>query len=160
ERREAQERLIRLNVETGMDLVDSGLLPVSLPLLVEALRITSEVGREKPDRAHAERMQRVRLALVLRECPRLLRAWFHEGTAYDADFSPEGTGVVSAGAGGSARVWDVARVGAAGTRLRHQGAVYRASFGPDGRRVLTASADGWARVWEAATAREVCRSPR
>src|SRR5262249_5637115 len=113
ERREAQERLIRLNVETGMDLVDSGQLPLSLPLLVEALRITSEVGREKPGRAQAERMQRVRLALVLRECPRLLRVWFHEGRAYNAAFSPDGSRVVSAGAGGFPPGLDPASAGAA-----------------------------------------------
>jgi WD40 repeat protein len=162
-RREAQVRLVRLNIQTSMDLVDSGQASLSLPLLVEALRISTKMHEESPGSAEAvadERMHRIRLALVLRECPRLLRLWVHHGQVPDAAFSPDGSQVATAGTDGLACVWDVASGEPVGQPLRHDGALYHVSFSPDGKRVLTACVDGYARVWEVAGGREVCRSPK
>jgi WD40 repeat protein len=163
ERREALTRLMSLNVQSGMDHVDNGRLPVSLPLLVEALEISTEQHRDSGDRdrdGQSEQMHRIRLAAVLGDCPRLLRAWFHHGPAFDAAFSRDGQLVVTAGADDRAHVWNVASGEQACPPLRHDGAVYRASFSPDGKRVLTASADGTARIWEVTSGREVCQAPR
>jgi WD40 repeat protein len=146
-----------------VDLVDGGQLPLALPQLVEALRISTNLHEGDPGRAEAaaeERMHRIRLGLVLRESPRLLRLWLHKGHVRSAVFSPDGGQVATAGSDSVARVWDVASGGPVGLPLRHDGALYQVSFSPDGKGVLTACADGTARVWEVANGREVCRSPR
>ena len=68
-----------------------------------------------------------------------------------AQFSPDGTRVVTASEDKTARVWD-ARTGAAlGEPLRHEGRVNSAQFSPDGTRVVTASEDQTARVWDVIT---------
>src|SRR5439155_11560005 len=62
--RQAVQRMVRLNVATGMSLVDDGDLLGSLPSLVDALRLES-------GNAEREEMHRIRLAAVIRQCPRL-----------------------------------------------------------------------------------------
>jgi WD40 repeat protein len=160
---EARVRLVRLNVQTAMDLVDDGQLPLALPLLVEALRISTTVHPDAADSERAateERMHRIRLAMVRRDCPRLLHVWFHDGQVADAAFSPDGSRVATAGSDRLARVWHRASGQPAGPPLRHDGTVNQVSFSPDGKRVLTASADGTGRVWEVASGSEVCRAPK
>jgi WD40 repeat protein/serine/threonine protein kinase/CRP-like cAMP-binding protein len=162
-RREAQARLVGLNVQAGMALVDGGQLPLALPLLVEALRVSTKLHEESPGSAEAaaeERMHRIRLAFVLRECPRLRRLWIHRGQIPDAAFSPDGRQVATAGGDGFAYVWDVRSGKAALPPLRHGGAVHQISFSPDGKHLLTACADGYANIWEVGRGREVCRSPK
>ncbi len=160
----AVERLVRLNVQTGMGLADRGHLPASLPHLVEALRLSTEMNRAHEARGVSTdgdaRVHRIRLAMVLRSCPRLIRAWFHEGQVCDSAFSPDGRLVASAGASGLAYVWDVASGDPIGSPLRHEGSVHQVSFSPDGTRLLTACSDGTAVIWDVDGGREVCRSPR
>jgi len=67
---------------------------------------------------------------------------------YNAEFSPDGELVLTAGADGAARVWEWASepprprvLWSAGSR-----ALTRAAFSPDGTRVVTAGADGVARI--------------
>src|SRR5207248_10935130 len=81
----------------------------------------------------------------------------HEGGALGATFSLEGYGdedpsntqILTAGADGTARLWDT-RTGAALRVLRgHDGRVWSAAFGDSGR-ILTAGADGTARIWPTA----------
>jgi WD40 repeat protein/serine/threonine protein kinase len=165
-RHEAVRRLVLLNIQTGMDLVDEGHGPEALPLLVEALRLAMiERNQDNTDPKQSgvldERMQRIRLAMVLRSCPRLCHVWDVASgePVTDAAFSPDGRRVVTASADGLARVWDVASGQPIGAPFRHQAWSYQASFSSDGKRVLTASADGTARVWDV-KGQEVCRSPR
>ena len=164
QRHAAMQRLVRLNVQTGMDLVDDSHVPGSLPLLVEALRLSNEMNREAHglDAAAAadEARHRTRLALALRDCPQLLRIWFHDGPVFDAAFSPDGKRVITAGAHPDARFWDVASGEPILPALHHEGSIFQASFSTDGTRVLTVSADGIARIWNVAEGRELCRSPR
>jgi hypothetical protein len=63
--------------------------------------------------------------------------------------------VVTASAGKTARVWEVASGKAVGPPLRHEGPVYSAAFSPDSKWVVTASQDKTARVWEAASGKAV-----
>ncbi len=165
ERRAAVQRLVRLNVQTGMDLIDDSHVPEALPLLVEALRLTSELNEQTegpldPVASDDEIRHRIRLTLALRECPKLVRLWVHEGPIFDAAFSPDGRRVITAGAQRDAVMWDVNAGEAISPKLHHDGSVHQVSFSADGARVLTASADGLARIWNVADGRELCRSPK
>jgi WD40 repeat protein len=76
----------------------------------------------------------------------------HAGAVLDAEFSPDGKLVVTAGADGTAREWDAAN----GTQVRvfsvsPSDVVITAAFSPDGTRILTETASGQAQVWNAAT---------
>ncbi|HEV7403568.1 MAG TPA: TIR domain-containing protein, partial [Chthoniobacteraceae bacterium] len=77
----------------------------------------------------------------------------HAGEILDAQFSPDGTRVVTASRDNTARVWDAVTGQPMGEPLRHEGAVTSAQFSPDGTRLVTASWDKTARVWDAATGR-------
>ena len=68
-----------------------------------------------------------------------------------ADFSPDGSLVLTGSRDGSARVWDMATGRPLGAALHHARSVVSASFSPDGSRVLTASDDGTAQLWDART---------
>ena len=66
-------------------------------------------------------------------------------------FDPRGAFVATAGADGSARLWD-ARAGDSVLLLRgHAGPVHGAAFEPATARIVTASEDGTARIWDART---------
>jgi WD40 repeat protein len=148
--------LVRLQVEKGIRLMQDGDGPGSLVWFAEALRLDAgEPAREE--------MHRLRLASVLRQCPRPIQIWFHEENVNHAEFSPDGRRVVIASGNvsrrdpekssteGAARVWDVATGEPVTPLLQHRGPVVHAAFSPDGRRVLTAGGDAIAQVWDAAT---------
>src|SRR5204863_189768 len=149
-RAEAEERQVRLNVAAGMQRVEDGDLFGSLPWLVEALRLDKKAPRREIDRT--------RLAAVLRQTPKLVQLWSHDGPVLYAEFSPDGRRVVTASADNTARVWDTSTGKPITPPLKHNGPVFHAAFSPDGRRVVTASADGTARIWDAATGKAVTPS--
>src|SRR5262249_6476279 len=102
-----------------------------------------------------EEMHRLRLASVLRQCPRLEQVWFHHGGVRLAQFSPDGRRVLTASDDGTARVWAAATGQPAGPEFRHQDVAHHAASRPDGRQLVTAGGDGCARVWDADTGKEV-----
>jgi WD40 repeat protein/predicted Ser/Thr protein kinase len=147
EKQTTLRQTIHLMVANGTQHVNQGDYLRALPWFTEALRLE---GRHTD--ANQE-MHRVRLAATLRQCPRLTRAWFHEGRVNDAAFSPDNTRIVTACADGSARVFSVAALddGPPLFELKHAGPVLWARFSPTGKHIFTAAADNTGQIWDAAT---------
>jgi WD40 repeat protein/tRNA A-37 threonylcarbamoyl transferase component Bud32 len=145
---EGRRRLVRLSVAEGTHAVDEGDWLGALPWFVEALRL--DPG--DPDR---EQTHRVRLGVLLRQCPRLVQVWFHDGPVRYAAFSADGRHVLTASGDGTARVWDVSSGEPVSPPLKHDGPVLHGAVHPDGQTVVTASKDGAARVWDVRTGRSV-----
>ncbi|AMV19332.1 serine/threonine-protein kinase [Planctomyces sp. SH-PL14] len=68
-------------------------------------------------------------------------------TAYQVEFSPDGTRLATGGADGSARVWDMA-TGQQLLRFKHESTVFGVTFSRDGRRLGTASRDESVRIFD------------
>jgi WD40 repeat protein len=145
---ESRLRLVRLNVTNGTRSVDEGDLFSALVWYAQALRLDDgDTDREA--------MHRLRLASVIRQCPRLEQIWFHQGAVRAARFSPDGRLAVTASADGTARICETDSGAAVGSEMEHDGAVVDVMFRHDGKQLVTASADGMARVWNVATGKLV-----
>ncbi|MHB1426347.1 MAG: WD40 repeat domain-containing serine/threonine protein kinase [Gemmataceae bacterium] len=150
---EAQARanrraLIRLHVVNGNHFLDDEDEYSSLIWFARALALEDDPAREPA--------YRLRIGMVLRECPRLGQLWFHQDQVADVAFSPDGRWVLTASADHTAQVWDaVTGKPRLEVPLRHDDGVLCASFSPDGSRIVTASLDNTARVWDAATGRPI-----
>ena len=79
----------------------------------------------------------------------------HRTAVSSAQFSPDGTRIVTASLDRTGRVWDAATGKCLATLTGHKGQVVSAQFSPDGTRIVTASEDKTARVWDAATGKSV-----
>jgi WD40 repeat protein len=89
----------------------------------------------------------------------------HSGLVSNAQFSPDGRWIVTAGCDevyqrqgctiGAAVVWEAATGKKVVTLRGHKSYVNNARFSPDGQHIVTASDDGTARLWESETGREV-----
>lgn len=69
-------------------------------------------------------------------------------------FSPDGKLAVTAGADGTARIWEAATGREIRALIGHTRGVNRARFSPDGRLVVTASDDSTVRTWDVLTGQE------
>jgi WD40 repeat protein/TPR repeat protein len=72
----------------------------------------------------------------------------HQGNVYSAQFSPDGSRIVTASADHSARIFDVRTGVEIAKLLGHKEGVKSAAFNPDGAHVVTASADETAIIWD------------
>jgi WD40 repeat protein len=82
----------------------------------------------------------------------------HEGQLNSAQFSPDGTKVVTASYDNTARIWD-AKSGKELYKLPHEDSVYSAQFSPDGTKVVTTSDDNKACIWDASSGKELFTLP-
>jgi WD40 repeat protein/tRNA A-37 threonylcarbamoyl transferase component Bud32 len=147
-RKKQHADLVRLNVTNGTHYLQEGDLFASLIWFARALKLEEDETRLE---AH-----RIRIAAVLRECPRLSQLWVHDDGLRDVAFSPDGRWVVTASSDRTARVFDVASgVPRFEPPLQHESFVFRASLSPDGGRIVTASADKTARIWDAANGQSI-----
>src|SRR5262249_59071084 len=105
--------VVHMDGAAGMRLVDDGDLFAALPWLVDALRL-ERGGRER------SKIHRLRIAAVLRQCPKLTQVWFHDGPVNSAVFSPDGRFVLTV-SGNTARVWNVATGQPTAPPLQHNG---------------------------------------
>lgn len=76
----------------------------------------------------------------------------HEATIHQAEFSPDGQWIISAGWDKTARIWQAA-TGQMVKVLLHQEAVSSVAFGADGARVATATWNGMAQIWQVSMGR-------
>jgi eukaryotic-like serine/threonine-protein kinase len=137
-RRETRRELVRMNVQAGMRLVNEGDLLGSLPWLVEAAKLDGE---------STTRSQRLRIATVLNQTPRLVGFWTQPAPVYRIAFSPDGKLIAAGDAAGTVNVWHIDD-GQPVTHSSHGRQINSVEFSPDGRRLVTASYDGTAQVWD------------
>ncbi|MDR3621392.1 MAG: hypothetical protein P4L85_18725 [Paludisphaera borealis] len=71
----------------------------------------------------------------------------HRDLLFDAELSPDGKVLATAGYDRTIRLWDVDTGKTLRTLEGHNGAVYKVSFRPDGRFLATSSADDTCKVW-------------
>jgi WD40 repeat protein len=76
-------------------------------------------------------------------------AFAYPGSLIAANFSPDGSRVVTASEDGTARLWNALDGESLGQPMRHQAEVLWAQFSSDGQKIVTASVDRSARIWQA-----------
>jgi WD40 repeat protein len=143
------EALVRLNVINGTHHLNEGDLYGSLIWFTRALKLDDDTSSE------SRRAHHVRIATVLRECPRLAQFWRHQNRVTDVKVSPDGRWVVTSSNDNTARVWSIDTGMLRYPALKHEHHVTRVSWSPDGLRIVTASADKTAKVWDAFTGQEL-----
>jgi WD40 repeat protein/serine/threonine protein kinase len=140
-----QRNVVRQYVANGTRLMNEGDLFGSLLWYTEALRVDAgDPQREEP--------HRIRIASVLDQCPKLLNVFSPGTMLYHAEFSPDGSKVLTSSDDHTAKVWD-ATSGRMLLTLHHDDDVYDATSSPDGRWIVSSSKDKTARIWDAETGR-------
>jgi WD40 repeat protein len=113
----------------------------SLLLAVEAINISLRRGEQRLPSAE----QALRQAVESTGGTPLLG---HKGLITSVAISPDGRRLVTAGADGIARVWDLDDPAKEPVvLLGHEGSITAVAISPDGRRLVTAGGDKTARVW-------------
>ncbi|MEO8428932.1 MAG: serine/threonine-protein kinase, partial [Verrucomicrobiota bacterium] len=140
----ANRRLAETYIANGNRSIDDGDVSRALPWFAGALRLF-----EKD--THNNELQRIRVAGVLRECPKTVQVLVGTNVLDSADISTNGQYLVTAGIDPAVTLWDATK----GTPIRqligHTKEVEYASFSPDGRLIVTASDDKTVRIWESET---------
>jgi WD40 repeat protein len=75
----------------------------------------------------------------------------HDNRAHSIDFSPDGTRLVTSGATGTVKLWNLNTAEEVKSFQAGQEIVFQAAFSPDGSRLLTAGSDHAAKLWDLKT---------
>ena len=134
--------------ESAADEMERNQIPVSLAYLADVLK-------KDPTNERA-----TALAIAeLRDSQFPLYTLAHLDEVQDAEFSQDGTRVVTASADGTAQLWDARTGNPIGAPMRHTDWVHYAKFSNDGKEVITASWDGTAGVWDGYTGLSITPKP-
>lgn len=151
--KESVERLVQLQVNTGLQAMKERDYFGALPWLVEALK------RDGGD-PYREEMHRTRIAAVLSHSPRLTQSIKHESPISQGIFGEDERRVLLISEkAGFAQVWDMAQGSPITPQLRHQGPLTVGNFDARHRRVVTAGTDGEARAWDSESGSLLARMP-
>lgn len=134
-----RQALVELKVETANRLLTDRDATGSLSAQIATL----ELEAANPER---DDMHRRRLGLTLRTMPTLARLWMHSSAAYTAQFSRDGTKVISSASDGTARLWSI-HADEPELTLRHDAPVAHAMLSPDGQYALTLTRNSRAHLW-------------
>ena len=137
--RESKQRLIRLAVSNGAQLVDRGELLGGAAWFAEALKL-----EENKD---AEIVHRKRLAAVLARSPILGHLWQHEAAINDIALSPDGTILASGGNDGMLRLWKMSDGKPLQPPIENGSPILSIEYAPDGKALLVISSDGTCKLW-------------
>src|SRR5262249_12220780 len=78
----------------------------------------------------------------------MLRLQGHEGTIHALTFAPDGHTLLSGGADGTVRIWDVAMGREKGKLLAHDGAVLSLALHPKSHVLASGGADKSMKLWD------------
>jgi DNA-binding beta-propeller fold protein YncE len=90
----------------------------------------------------------------LRESEALVRTLSDSDGLWGCAVSPDGTWIVSAGYGGSLKIWDAVTGAERATFAGHTSQVRSCAVSPDGTWIVSASNDGTLKIWDVATGSE------
>lgn len=137
----AADRLADSYVANGTRLLEENDVLGALPWLTASLNLQQE-------NADRSAIHRLRVSLVLQQCPVLQQLLVHPSYVNHAEFSPDGLHVVTACNDGNARIWEATTGQSVGQPMCHAGDVSFAIYSPDGARIATVSEDQTARFWD------------
>ena len=141
---EIRQQRIGKFVADGARAIDEGDLFGSLPWFAEALSLVQ-------GDPHKEEPHRLRLGVVLRQCPKIVRIFFEHNALNTAELSPNGLHLVTGSIDGTAAVWNATNGARVALLAGHTNEVECVSFSLDGRFIVSSSMDETARLWEAAS---------
>lgn len=136
---ESKQRLIRLAVSNGAQLLDRGDMLGGAAWFAEALKL-----EENKD---AEVVHRKRLASVLARSPILGHLWQHEAAINDIRLSTDGTMLVSGGNDGMLRLWKMSDGKPLQPPLENGSPIISIDLSSDGKAILVISSDGNCKLW-------------
>lgn len=129
-RRESERQMARQHIDRATRLIEQGNLAEATLWSLAALR----ADPNDPDRAEQHRL---RLGLLLRQCPRPTHVFFHRARVGDAVFSPDGRLLATACDDGLVHLRDWVTGKDVCSPLVHDHPVMLVQFSPDGLRLLT-----------------------
>jgi WD40 repeat protein len=138
-------------VDYGTRSLESGDLLGSLPFFADALRLEHE--RHGDEAAH-----RMRLGLILAQCPKLTHLWSEGGQINDAEFSPDGKMVVVSLGSGFAKIFDL-DTDACSKTFAQADIIETATFTHDGRLIAASSDDFTACIIDSTSLANISRIP-
>lgn len=152
QREAALRSLVRLHVANGTYLLNQGDLFGSLLSFTEALRL--DAGKSGREEGH-----RIRIASVLRECPKLVGMFAHSNAPInDVSFSPDSRRLITASDDHTAQAWVLATAERQFS-LPHTGPVYSVAFSPKGELIATTSSDNHVHLWDGQSGQALGRGP-